>query len=155
MRTAANHPLLDRLDGASGEPGWHCKDERLSGLEVNPELELRCLLNRNVRRLLAVENPARIVIDKAVRQNRCHSSSGHRRKRLRGLHTAPLPPMSATISPCSIKVDAAHRDIRAVADCAARAQTLAVYAIACLAQLGRGGNASLRSILVDCFGKAP
>ena len=49
-------------------PGWHFKAERLGRLEVDHEFELGCLLNRNVRRLLAVENPARIVTDKAGRQ---------------------------------------------------------------------------------------
>src|SRR5262245_26084848 len=47
--------LLDHLVGTRRESGWHFKPEGLGGLEIDHELEFRGLINRQLRRLLALE----------------------------------------------------------------------------------------------------
>src|SRR5262249_61377623 len=62
MRAAS----LDHLLGAHEQPGRHGKAERLRGLEIDHQLDLGGLLHRQVRRLLALENAARIDTGLAV-----------------------------------------------------------------------------------------
>ena len=57
---------LDHLVGARGKPRRYLDPKRLRSLKIDHEFEFGCLLDRHVRRLIAIENPARIVADKAV-----------------------------------------------------------------------------------------
>src|ERR1700758_166295 len=50
--------LLDHLVGAGKDRGLHGQSERLGGLEVNNQLECRRLLDWQIGRLRAVEDPA-------------------------------------------------------------------------------------------------
>ena len=56
--TAGTSILFDDLVGGHLHDQWHRETERLSGLEVDNEIDLRGLLDREVNRLLALENSA-------------------------------------------------------------------------------------------------
>jgi hypothetical protein len=49
---------LDHLVGAAEQREWNSEAERLGSLEIEDQLNLHCLLDRQVGRLLALENPA-------------------------------------------------------------------------------------------------
>jgi hypothetical protein len=53
--------------GADKQSGWHSKAERLRGLEIDDQLDFGGLLDRQIGRLLALENPAGVVTDQTVR----------------------------------------------------------------------------------------
>ena len=48
--------LFDHLVGATLHRLRHGNAERLGGLEVDDQFDFRCLLDRQVRRLVAIEN---------------------------------------------------------------------------------------------------
>ena len=48
--------LFDHLVGAAKERNWNADAERLGGLEVQKQLNFRALLDRQIRRLFALEN---------------------------------------------------------------------------------------------------
>jgi hypothetical protein len=50
--------LFDHLVGGRKQRLWHIKTEGLGGLEIDDEIELGWLYDRQVGRLLAFENPA-------------------------------------------------------------------------------------------------
>ena len=54
---AANCSLFDHLVGAAEKRERHGEAKRLGSLEINDELDFYRLLNREVRRLLALEKP--------------------------------------------------------------------------------------------------
>src|SRR5262249_1361447 len=56
-----SNPLFDHLVGAGEQRGWHLEAERLGGIEIDHELELGQLDDRQVGRLLALGNPARLI----------------------------------------------------------------------------------------------
>jgi len=58
--------LFDHLVGATEDGKWNVQAERPGGLEVDDQLYPRSLLNRQIRRLLAIENPADIDADDAI-----------------------------------------------------------------------------------------
>ena len=58
--------LFDHLVGATEDGKWNVQAERPGGLEVDDQLYPRSLLNRQIRRLLAIENPADIDADDAM-----------------------------------------------------------------------------------------
>ena len=47
---------FDHLVGAAKERNWNADAERLGGLEVQKQLNFRALLDRQIRRLFALEN---------------------------------------------------------------------------------------------------
>src|SRR3974377_103266 len=51
---------LDDLVGADKHASWHSKAQRSRSLEVDEQLNFRCLLHRQVGRLLTLENAAGI-----------------------------------------------------------------------------------------------
>ena len=51
---------LDHLVGAADQRVWDVEAERLCGLEIDVQLDFRGLLDRQVGRLIALENPAGI-----------------------------------------------------------------------------------------------
>ena len=53
-----NRPLLDHLVGAAEQRQRHVEAERLGGPEIEDQLDLRGLLDRQVSGLLAFENAA-------------------------------------------------------------------------------------------------
>src|SRR5215510_9292653 len=53
--TAAS-PLFDHFIGHGKQSGRHVEADCLGSLDVDDELKLGCLLNRNVRRLLTLED---------------------------------------------------------------------------------------------------
>src|SRR6266487_1814096 len=53
--TAANTPLFDHLVGAAEQRQRHCDAERLGGLEVEDQLHLCSLLDRQICRPLPLE----------------------------------------------------------------------------------------------------
>src|SRR3954453_4302921 len=53
-----NRPLLDHLVGAAEQRQRHVEAERLGGPEIEDQLDLRGLLDRQVSGLLALENAA-------------------------------------------------------------------------------------------------
>ena len=57
---------LDHLVGAAGERQRHGDAERLGGLEVDEELDLRGLLDRQVGELVAFENSAGISLRRST-----------------------------------------------------------------------------------------
>src|ERR1700737_3185148 len=78
QQTAAS---LDHLVGAAEQRYWKGEPERLSGLEVDHELDFRGLLDRQLGGLLALENPAGIDADLAKGIGRAgpiaHHPAGH------------------------------------------------------------------------------
>src|SRR5215467_14911562 len=60
-------PLLNCLVGNSEDAGPQCKAEHFRGLEVDHQLELRGLQNRQIRRLLTFENSAGVAPDLSKR----------------------------------------------------------------------------------------
>ena len=59
--------LFDHLVGARRQAGWHLQAEGLRGLEIDDQLELGRLLNRQITRLLAFENARGVDPDYAQR----------------------------------------------------------------------------------------
>src|SRR5215831_1894768 len=67
IRLSQQHSCsLDHLVGAGEQRRGHIKAECLRGLEIDHQLDLGGLLHRQVRRLLALENAARIDTGLAV-----------------------------------------------------------------------------------------
>src|SRR6516162_4710106 len=66
IRGAAKFWLLDHLVGSHLHDQRHGKTELLGGLEVNHELEFGGLYDRQIARLLALENPTRVHTDLAI-----------------------------------------------------------------------------------------
>src|SRR6516165_4354082 len=64
--TAANSPLFNYLVGSHLHDERHGKTELLGGLEVNHELEFGGLYDRQIARLLALENPTRVHTNLAI-----------------------------------------------------------------------------------------
>jgi hypothetical protein len=58
LPAAISQPLFDHLVGAGKQRRWHGETEHLRGLEVDEQLDLRGLNDRQVGRLVALENPA-------------------------------------------------------------------------------------------------
>src|SRR5207344_868441 len=58
MHRSKNQALFDHLVGTAQERDWNGKAECLGGLEVEEQLDFSGLLNRQVGRLIAFENPA-------------------------------------------------------------------------------------------------
>ena len=52
--------LLDRLVGAGVDGHWDVEAERFGGLEVYDQLEARWLLDRQIRRFRALQNPVHV-----------------------------------------------------------------------------------------------
>src|SRR3984893_2918411 len=73
-------PSFDNLVGPCGQAGRHLDAECLCGLEVNDELELGRLDDRQVRRFIAPENPSDIDPNLAIRCERidpiAHEAAG-------------------------------------------------------------------------------
>src|SRR5262245_65684014 len=59
--------LLDNLVGVGEQRRWHVEAERLRGLEVDDEFEFHRLLDRQVGRLFASENPRDVATGEAIR----------------------------------------------------------------------------------------
>src|SRR5262245_54516616 len=59
--------LLDHLVGKDEEARWHREAERFGRLEVDAQLDFRGLLDRQVGRLLPLENPAGVDASQTVR----------------------------------------------------------------------------------------
>jgi hypothetical protein len=53
-------PLFDHLVGAQQQGCGHVEAERFGGLEIDDQLDFRDLLHRQVGRLLALEDAARM-----------------------------------------------------------------------------------------------
>jgi|SRR5262252_4239496 len=64
--TAANSPLFNHLVGSHLHDERHGKTELLGGLEVNHELEFGGLYDRQIARLLALEDPTRVHTNLAI-----------------------------------------------------------------------------------------
>src|SRR5262245_45532164 len=60
-------PLLDHLLGEDEQTRWHGEAERFGRLEVDEQLDFRGLLDRQVGRLLPLENPAGVDASQTVR----------------------------------------------------------------------------------------
>ena len=73
--------------------GGTVEAERLGGLEVDDQLELGRLHDRQVGRLRALEDAAGVDADLAIgiRQARCRSSSARRRRRTRATYKSRAP----------------------------------------------------------------
>jgi hypothetical protein len=64
------HPLwacsFDHLVGAREQLVWHSHAKRLGGVEVDHQLELRCLLNGKISRLVSIENTGGVNANLAI-----------------------------------------------------------------------------------------
>jgi len=58
--------LVDHLVGAADDRQWDSDAKRPRGFEVDGQLNLGCLLDRQVARLLALKNTARIAAGEAI-----------------------------------------------------------------------------------------
>jgi hypothetical protein len=77
-------PSLDHLVGAAGERQRDSDAERLGGLQIQEEFDFGGLLNRQIGRLVALENSRRTRRpDGSIPFRCCRSSSSHRRRRTR------------------------------------------------------------------------
>jgi hypothetical protein len=56
--------LFDNLIGAAKQREWHCEAQRLGGLHVDDQFNLRDLLHRQVSGLLALENATSVHADR-------------------------------------------------------------------------------------------
>src|SRR5262249_30536855 len=65
-RPSARACLFDHLVGADAQREWDGKAERLRSLKIDEKLDLRRLLDRQIGRFLALENPAGIGAHEAV-----------------------------------------------------------------------------------------
>ena len=85
--------LFDHLVGATLYRLWHGNAERLGGLEVDHQLDFRCLLDWQVRRLLALEDSAGIDASQTIDIpfHRLRSSSGRRPRRTGDTGRLPAP----------------------------------------------------------------
>src|ERR1700732_1783140 len=74
--------LFDDLIGASKKQLWDREAERLGGLEIDDQFEFRGLLDRQIGRLLALENPAGVNADLTVLTSKtasvAHQAAGRR-----------------------------------------------------------------------------
>src|SRR5215468_7497272 len=66
LAALVEHELLDDVLRPQSHQRRDRQAERLSGLEINRQLELRGLLNREVRRLCASENLANVASSKPI-----------------------------------------------------------------------------------------
>jgi hypothetical protein len=60
-------PSLDQLVGTLQQGRWDRQPERLRGLEIDHQLELRRLLDREVRRVRSLQDPVHVLGDAAER----------------------------------------------------------------------------------------
>jgi hypothetical protein len=58
--------LFDHLVGAAEKRQRHGKPERLGSLEIDDQLDFRGLLDRQIDRLLTLENPAGVDADRTL-----------------------------------------------------------------------------------------
>jgi hypothetical protein len=58
--------LLDQLVGGGGQSERHVEAKRLGSLEVDDQLEIRHLLDRQVARFFALKNPANVDANQAI-----------------------------------------------------------------------------------------
>jgi hypothetical protein len=65
--TATKAPLFDYLVGAHEQRWRHLEAERLGGLHINDQLDLRGLMHRQIGGLLALEDSAGIGTDQTER----------------------------------------------------------------------------------------
>jgi hypothetical protein len=63
---ASNRGSLDHLVGAAEQRERECDAKRLGGLEIDDELDFCRLLNRQVGRLLALQNSSNVIADQTV-----------------------------------------------------------------------------------------
>src|SRR5262245_38834346 len=71
--THTGRTSFDHLVGARAERRWKFETKRLRSLQVDHQLELDRLYHREVRRLLAIENPGRIDADPAIGFGKAHA----------------------------------------------------------------------------------
>jgi hypothetical protein len=84
MHCGKTASLFDHLVGAGEQCGRHLEAKRLGSFEVDEELDLRCLLDRQVGCPLTFEYPAGIAADLTERVGKAAPSLQPRRTRETG-----------------------------------------------------------------------